>query len=59
MDTARELTAKLAALLRREHDAMADLLVALADFDARRAWAELGHTSLFWFLPEGSPRITP
>jgi hypothetical protein len=50
MDTARELTANLAALLRREHDAMADFLVALADFDRRRVWAELGHTSLFWFL---------
>src|SRR5512133_1227116 len=50
MDTAREQTAALAALLRREHDAMADFLVALADFDARRVWVELGHTSLFWFL---------
>src|SRR5512133_3661269 len=50
MDTAREQTAALAALLRREHDALADFLVALADFDARRVWAELGQTSLFWFL---------
>jgi hypothetical protein len=50
MDTARELTANLAALLRREHDAMADFLVALADFDGARRWTELGHTSLFWFL---------
>jgi hypothetical protein len=50
MDTARELTANLAALLRREHDAMADFLVALADFDRRRFWAELGYASLFQFL---------
>ena len=50
MHTARELTANLAALLRREHEAMADFLVALADFDRRRAWAELGYASLFQFL---------
>jgi len=29
---------------------MADFLLALAEFDRRRAWAELGHSSLFWFL---------
>jgi hypothetical protein len=29
---------------------MADFLVALADFDRRRAWAELGYASLFAFL---------
>jgi hypothetical protein len=29
---------------------MADFLVALADFDRRRLWLELGHTSLFAFL---------
>ena len=29
---------------------MADFLVALADFDRQRAWAELGYSSLFWFL---------
>jgi hypothetical protein len=50
MDTARELTANLAALLRREHGAMADFLVALADFDRGRRWAELGYASLFQFL---------
>ena len=50
MENARALTENLAALLRREHDALADFLVALADFDARRVWTELGHTSLFWFL---------
>jgi hypothetical protein len=50
METARALAENLAVLLRHEHEAMGDFLVALADFDARRAWAELGHASLFQFL---------
>jgi hypothetical protein len=50
MDTARELTATLADLLRRERTALAEFLVALADFDARRLWVDLGYTSLFHFL---------
>ena len=50
MDTARELTSRLHDLLRREHGAMADFLLALADFDAKRSWEELGYTSLFYFL---------
>jgi hypothetical protein len=50
MDTARELTANLVALLRREHDALAEFLVALSDFDRGRRWAEMGHASLFYFL---------
>jgi len=29
---------------------MAEFLVALADFDRKRAWAGLGYSSLFWFL---------
>ena len=29
---------------------MADFLIALADFDRQRAWAELGYSGLFWFL---------
>jgi hypothetical protein len=29
---------------------MADFLVALADFDRRRLWVELGYSSLFSFL---------
>ncbi len=29
---------------------MADFLLALADFDRKRLWRELGHTSLFYFL---------
>jgi hypothetical protein len=47
---AREQTTRLADLLRREHCAMADFLVALADFDRKGLWEELGHSSLFYFL---------
>src|SRR6266568_1673205 len=50
MNTARELTSRLADLLRREHAAMGDFLVALADFDRRRMWESLGYSSLFSFL---------
>jgi hypothetical protein len=50
MNNARELASRLHDLLRREHAAMADFLVALAAFDERRAWAELGYASLFHFL---------
>jgi hypothetical protein len=50
MTNARELSARLATLLRDEHSALADFLVALASFDERRLWAELGYTSLFVFL---------
>ncbi len=50
MNTARKLTENLASLLRREHDALAEFLVALADFDRRRVWVELGHSSLWYFL---------
>ena len=41
---------RLKVLLRKEQAAMADFLVALADFDRRRGWATLGHASLFAFL---------
>jgi hypothetical protein len=47
---ARDLTNHLADLLRRERHAMADFLLALADFDQQRGWMELGHPSLFSFL---------
>ncbi len=50
MTTARELTSRLADLLRNEHAALADFLVALAAFDRCRTWEQLGYTSLFWFL---------
>ncbi len=50
METARALSEKLSNLLRREHGALGDFLVALAEFDRRRQWVELGHASLFYFL---------
>ncbi len=50
MNTARALTARLADLLAREHGALADFLVALAEFDRRRLWVELGYSGLFMFL---------
>ncbi len=47
---ARDLSARLAELLRREHASMADFLLALADFARRRLWLELGYSSFFMFL---------
>src|SRR6266567_870564 len=47
MTNARELSNRLAELLRQEHHAFADFLVALADFDRRRLWRDLGYVSLF------------
>src|SRR5689334_7758964 len=46
----RLLARRLADLLAREHAALADFLVALAEFDRERRWLELGHASLFAFL---------
>jgi hypothetical protein len=50
MTTAREDTTRLADLLRVEHHALGDFLVALAAFHRERRWAELGYPSLFEFL---------
>src|SRR5512145_1342836 len=50
MTNARELSDQLLDLLRREQGAMADFLVALADFDDRRLWLRLGYPSLFVYL---------
>jgi hypothetical protein len=50
MDTAQTLSANLADLLRRERDALAEFIVALAVFDERRLWAELRYASLFYYL---------
>jgi hypothetical protein len=47
---ARQLCDALKNLLRREQAALADFLVALADFDRRRGWEPLGHASFFAFL---------
>jgi hypothetical protein len=59
MTTAREETVRLADLLRREHHAMAEFLVALSVFDREQRWVQLGYRSLFYFpigelhLPKG------
>lgn len=50
MNDPRESTRRLADLLRREHAALADFLVALADFDRQRLWLQLGYPNLFEFL---------
>jgi hypothetical protein len=50
MTSARDLTSRLAVLLRNERAALADFLVALAAFDRERRWLELGYGSLFDFL---------
>ncbi len=50
METARDFALRLRDLLRRERLALADFLSALAEFDAAKAWRELGYTSLFYFL---------
>jgi hypothetical protein len=50
MTTAREQTLRLADLLRREHHALAEFLVALAAFDEVKGWVELGYSSIFYFL---------
>jgi hypothetical protein len=47
---ARRLRDQLKQLLRTEQAAMADFLIALADFDRRRGWVALGHANLFAFL---------
>src|SRR5512133_2125531 len=50
MTPAREATTRLAELLRSEHHALADFLVALAVFDRERRWVDLGYDGLFPFL---------
>ncbi len=50
MNTAREFSSRLADLLAREHGALADFIVALAEFDRKRLWVDLGYSSLFHFL---------
>ncbi len=47
---ARRARDGLATLLRAEQFAMADFLIALADFDRRRGWEPLGYSTLFAFL---------
>jgi hypothetical protein len=50
METPRELSSRLHSLLRCEQSAQADFLLALAAFDERRAWVDLGYSSLFHYL---------
>jgi hypothetical protein len=50
MNDARESSRRLAVLLRCEQGAMADFLVALAEFDRQRLWMQLGHASVFYYL---------
>ncbi|BDG10507.1 HNH endonuclease [Anaeromyxobacter paludicola] len=50
MNSALSETARLAQLLRKEQGALAEFLLALADFDRQRRWLELGHSSLFYYL---------
>jgi hypothetical protein len=50
MNHARESSRILAGLLRSEHGAMADILVALAEFDRQRLWLRLGFANLFDYL---------
>jgi hypothetical protein len=57
---ARHLRDALKQLLRREQAAMAEFLVALADFDRRGSWEPLGHANLFALLvAELLPRPVP
>jgi hypothetical protein len=50
MNDAHALSDHLALLLRREHGALAEFLLALARFDGGRRWRDLGYTSLFVYL---------
>jgi hypothetical protein len=50
METAQDLTLRLQDLLRREHGALADFLLAVAEFDRRSSWLDLGYASLFDYL---------
>jgi hypothetical protein len=50
MNQARESSRRLSDLLRSEHGAMADFLVALAEFDRQRLWLRLGFANLFEYL---------
>jgi len=50
---ARDAKNHLVELLRRERHAMADFILALADFDEQKRWRDLGYASLFSFLRSG------
>src|SRR5512142_2558450 len=52
MDLSESLSfaARLVALVRSESDAMAEFLIALAEFDRAQGWRALGYSGLFPFL---------
>ena len=50
MHDARSLSRRIASLLAEERNSLADFLVALADFDRQRGWAELGYATLHQYL---------
>jgi hypothetical protein len=45
-----ERVSRLAGLLAREREALAQFIAELADFDVQRCWESLGYPSLFEFL---------
>jgi hypothetical protein len=47
---AREWSSRIAELAHREHSALADLLLAVAEFDGQAVYRQLGFKSLFDFL---------
>jgi hypothetical protein len=47
---AREWSSRIAELARREQSALADLLLAVAEFDGQEGYRQLGFSSLFDFL---------
>jgi 5-methylcytosine-specific restriction endonuclease McrA len=53
LDEARLESLHLAELLRREHVALADFLVALAEFDRTEGFRTLGYATLFHYLLNG------
>jgi hypothetical protein len=50
MTTARELTAEMSSMLSSERGALADFLLAFADFHAKKRWRELGYGAAFPYL---------
>ncbi len=50
LGAARDSSRRLAELLGREHEGLADFLVALSEFDRQARWRELGHRDLFAYL---------
>ena len=50
LQRARESSLHLAGLLRNEHEARGEFLLALAEFDRDRLWEQLGYPRLFPYL---------